>query len=499
MTEAVAIATLAPGKATAPDKVTVDIPHARLTARIKATAGAGQLVESVSSTVFGTFLFFYYTALLGLPGSLVGAATAISLVIDALVDPLLGSLSDNTRSRWGRRAPYMVVGAPLVALGLGLLFSPPSGLSTPGLFAWLVSMSLLMRFAVSVFHVPFLALGAELSQDYVERSSVVAYRTMFSIVGPLLMLVLGYGVFLGGPVGLRHVQGYAPLGWTSAVVILIGGVVAVLGVRRFAGGLAVAPKDGTALHRRLILELGEVFRNPSFLVLFVLSVLFSAAQGMATSLSQYMHLFVWRISSAQILLITLAVFAGLFVGVPLAPIVAKRLEKKTLVMGGLAMLCVAQGGLSGLRALGLISITGDATIIPLGINGFLAGVGLAVTGIAIGSMMADAADEHEFLFGARREGLYFAGLSFAAKAATGLGALLAGVALDIVHFPKGVAGAALGTHLTPAIVSNLAWAAGPTAAMVSLLATATLFLYRIDAKRHAMIAEALRVRKSDGI
>lgn len=76
---------------------------------------------------------------------------------------------------------------------------------------------------------------------------------------------------------------------------------------------------------------------------------------------------------------------------------AKRLEKKTLVMGGLAMRCVAQGGLSGLRALSLISMTGDATIIPLSINGFLAGVSLAVTGIAIGSMMADAADEHEFL------------------------------------------------------------------------------------------------------
>lgn len=93
--------------------------------------------------------------------------------------------------------------------------------------------------------------------------------------------------------------------------------------------------------------------------------------------------------------------------------------------------------------------------------------------------------------------MYFAWLSFAAKAATGLGALLAGVALDIVHFPKGAAGAAVGTHLTPAIISNLAWAAGPTAAVVSLVATGTLFLYRIDAQRLAVIAEALRVRKQD--
>ncbi len=103
-----------------------------LTVRIKATAGAGQLVESISTAVVATFLFFYYTALLGLPGSLVGAATAVTLVIDAIADPLLGSISDNARSRWGRRAPFMLVGAPLVALGLGLVFSPPPALSTWG-------------------------------------------------------------------------------------------------------------------------------------------------------------------------------------------------------------------------------------------------------------------------------------------------------------------------------------------------------------------------------
>ena len=142
---------------------------------------------------------------------------------------------------------------------------------------------------------------------------------------------------------------------------------------------------------------------------------------------------------------------------------------------------------------------GDAQIIPFGVNSFLAGGGPAITGIAIGLMMADAADENEFLFGARREGPYFASLSFAANAATGLGALLAGVALDVIHFPKGAAVVAAGTHVIPTIISNLAWAAGPTAAAVFLVATATLFFYLTYNKRHAAIAEALRVRKVDKI
>ena len=469
-----------------------------LTLRIKATAGAGQMVESISTIMFATFLFFYYTAVLGVPPSLVGAATAVSLAIDAVADPLLGSLSDNARSRWGRRVPFMLVGAPLVALGLGLVFSPPAGLSSLGLFAWLVTMSLVMRFAVSIFQVPFLALGAELSEDYVERSSVVAWRTLFSIVGPLAILILGYGVFLGGRLGLRNAEGYAPLAWAAAAMVLLGGLVAVLGVRRYAGGLAVGARAGTALHRRLLNELAEIFRNPSFRVLFSTTVLFFAAQGLASNMNQYMNLFIWRISSAQILVVTLCLFAGLIVGVPLGPIIGRRLEKKTVVIIGLAMFCVAQGGLASFRALGLFTLTGPAVVGPLALNTFMAGVGLALTTIAVGSMMADAADEHDFLFGARREGLYFAGLSFAGKAATGLGGLMAGVALDVIHFPKMAAVAGVSTRLTPTVLTHLVWSAGPTAAAVSAVATALLYFYHIDRRRHAEIVETLHARKRAG-
>jgi GPH family glycoside/pentoside/hexuronide:cation symporter len=113
-------------------------------------------------------------------------------------------------------------------------------------------------------------------------------------------------------------------------------------------------------------------------------------------------------------------------------------------------------------------------------------------------MMADAADEHDFLFGARREGLYFAGLSFAGKAATGLGALMAGVALDAIQFPKMAAVGEVSTLLTPTMLTHLAWSAGPTAAAVSAVATGLLYFYHIDRRRHAEIAETLRSRKRAG-
>ena len=364
------------------------------------------------------------------------------------------------------------------------------------------------------------------------------------------LIVLAYGVFLGGKLGLGNVHGYAPLAWTAGGIIGVGGLIAAVGVRRYAGALPVAARDETALHRRLFSELIEIFRNPSFRIMFSCSVLFYAAQGMAAALTQHMFRFVWKIDSSQILVISLNIFAGLLVGVPLAPLLSRPLkwrgllllspvlgmpialmlsirlslpvalaiglgisavvalalaprwrpmEKRTTLILGLAMFCLAQGGLSGLRALGIFTATGAAVVGPICLNTFMAGVGLAFVTIAIGSMMADASDEHDLLFGARREGMYFAGLGFAAKAATGLGALLAGVAIDVIRFPAAAAAAGADVHLSPQMLTNLTLASGPTAAAISFVGTCFFFLYRIDRKRHTEIAEALALRKATAI
>ena len=132
----------------------------------------------------------------------------------------------------------MLVGAPLVALGLGLTLSPPGGLAPIALFAWLLGTSLLLRVAVSVFNVPYIALGAEVSDDYADRSSVVAYRTFFSYLGALAVTGLVYGVFLGGKEPLRNIAGYGPLAWTAGAMLVAGRTYAsVVGIGRFAARL----------------------------------------------------------------------------------------------------------------------------------------------------------------------------------------------------------------------------------------------------------------------
>jgi Na+/melibiose symporter-like transporter len=160
----------------------------------KVAYGIGQAGEGLKNGAFGVFLMFYYNQVLGLSGTLAGLALGVALIFDAITDPLAGSLSDNTRSRLGRRHPFMYASAVPLAICFYLLFSPPE-LTQYQLFAWLVVFAILTRGAMTLYHVPHIALGAELSTNFEERTAIVGFRQFFSTFGGLSCYVIGFGVF----------------------------------------------------------------------------------------------------------------------------------------------------------------------------------------------------------------------------------------------------------------------------------------------------------------
>jgi len=112
----------------------------------KAVYSAGDFADAVTGIALGQFLLFYLTAVVGLSGALAGTALALTLVVDAFVDPLIGYISDNTRSRWGRRHPFMLASAVPFAVSLGLIFTIPKFHSTQLLFGYVVAVLLVLRF-----------------------------------------------------------------------------------------------------------------------------------------------------------------------------------------------------------------------------------------------------------------------------------------------------------------------------------------------------------------
>jgi GPH family glycoside/pentoside/hexuronide:cation symporter len=460
---------------------------------IKTIYGSGALVETVINNVLTAYHLFYLTAVCGMSGELAGLSAFIGLAVDAFVDPFIGSRSDNSRSRWGRRHPFMIAAALPITITFGLLFTIPSTFSGTILFLYATGILLCMRFGLSTFVIPYMAMGGELSDDFHERSVVVAFRHAFGILAGFLPYLLGLPLFLkGGNVLLRHA--YIPYAWTCAGIVLFGAALSIFGSLPVRNRLHT-PAVGAA-PRSFFREVAEVFRNRSFLILFTALVIFFVAQGLAGVLALDAGLFFWKLSTRTISVLQLAVPFGSAIGIPIILMLAKSFEKRTITLGGQLGFCLAQMTLPLLRIAGLLPPNGPLLTSILVAN--FAFVGITITALVIGfqSMMADAADEHDFLFGSRREGIYFAGLSFSVKLTAAIGVLLGGTARDLIGLPTAIAQhGGMNVHLSAETVRNLGFVSGPVPALITMTGIWIIWHYRIDRKRHAEIKSVLDERR----
>ena len=152
--------------------------------------GLGFISVGIKDVLYSIFVFFYFSQILGLDPIYTGSATLIAIMFDAISDPIIGSISDNFKStKWGRRHPIMLMSAFPLGLSTYLLFLPPNGISEFDLFLWMTIFSILIRLFLTLFLVPGMSLGAELSSDYDERTVITSFRIMFTtLVSPFVCL-----------------------------------------------------------------------------------------------------------------------------------------------------------------------------------------------------------------------------------------------------------------------------------------------------------------------
>lgn len=476
------------------DDASANARQAPVGAKFKLLYGSGGMIDGITTASLTYFLLFYLTTVCGLSGTLAGTALLVGLLIDAVADPLVGLLSDNTRSKWGRRFPFILFSTIPLAILFGLVFSIPAWLSGTALLIYAGAVAMALRIMISIFLLPFVAVGAEVTDDYVSRSSIVTWRICFNMLGTFLAIGLGLGVFMAGKDGLLHREAYIGFGWSCAAIVAVAGLTAAYATRSVLPRLhAVEQSDGPVV-RRFLRELGEVFRNRSFVVLFGAVVAFFVAQGTAGALALYLNRYFWNLSTESVQLVLVGATLGPFLGAPLTALLARFLEKKTLTIANFLIFILTQAWPPLVHMAGLLS--GPAVIPVLLVNALCSGA--ALVGVAIGaqSMMADATDEHEYRFGVRREALFFSGLTLAVKAASGLGGFIAGVALDVIHFPTATAAKGGEVSLAPDVVHNLGLVSGPLPAAITLLAPSILLGYTLSRARHASIISALAVRRT---
>ena len=465
---------------------------ARLGLGLKLAYGSGQAIDAVVQVVVNTFLLFYLTAVCGMSGSSAGSIFLVSLAVDGLLDPFIGRLSDNWRSRWGRRLPFMAGAVVPIAIAVALMFRLPAGLSDAALYAYVLALNVVLRVSLSAFALPHSALTAELTDDYTERSVISSFRALFIVLGTAAALLPAFTMIFSAPDGLQNRHAYPSLGLVAAVLVGGFGLSCILGTAKRVLQLPTPEELGTS-DQGFFRELVQLFRNPSFVPLFVGAVLVLVGQGAATALNLHAYRYFWKLPTALIQLPLLVLPLGMLVGTVAAGLLLKRIEKRDGVLGAV-LVVAAYPTLAALLAVAKIVTPGSPVSIALVVgNGFLFGACGALCFVCFYSMIADAVDEHDYLFGVRREALYAAALMIGAKAATGLGAFVAGLGLQAIRFSAPPEGTAIPQDTATAV--GLLW--GPGAALLLMISVPFLIRYRINRQHHARIVSSLAQRRSE--
>jgi GPH family glycoside/pentoside/hexuronide:cation symporter len=272
-------------------------------------------------------------------------------------------------------------------------------------------------------------------------------------------------------------------------------MICVVGTRRLISRLhIIAPMGGQPL-LRFVREIVEIFKNRHFIILFVGSLLYFISQGLRDQLTLHYAVFFWKLSNEALFEIQVVTAMGAVVGFPLTSWLQRHIEKHHLLLMTLVVVCTGTALLPLLRIANILPASGLGLMIPILILKAFDGIGQVIIGVTYYSLTADAADEHEYLFHTRREGLFFAGLAFSNKAASAVGGFIAGLALDWISFPSAVAEKGANLHIPGRTIIELALIAGCMPAILMALPGFLVLLIRFTRHDLARIQEALSERR----
>jgi len=472
----------------------------------KTVYGIGQLAEGLKNGAMGTFLLFYYNQVLGMSASLAAIAAGTAVIVDAFTDPLAGSLSDNWKSRLGRRHPFIYGSIVPMAVCFYLLFNP---LVTGEwqLFIWMVVFTNLTRTAMTFYHIPHMALGAELTDDFNERSSVVASRVFMSTFGALAAVYIGFALFFTPTAELANGQldptAYPPFAATLAVLMTLSVLWSAWGTQKLVPFLPQPAEQArlglVAILARVLKDVLLAVRCGSFRWLFLGVLILFVIIGVDSALNIYMFTYFWELSRGEILALAPAYPIGVMLGALFSPWLQARFGKKSMLLFGTGSWAAWQALPIVLRLLGWLPENGDALLIPLLIvMRVVQGICTVQSNVAYGSMLADTIDEHELDTGKRQEGIFFSASSFSAKAPVGLGTIIAGFGLELINWPSGP-GIRTAADVPPETIMHLGLLCGPLIAFFGIACLWCYSHYALTREHHAEILAELERRRSTGV
>jgi len=470
----------------------------KLTVKTKLAFGVGATGEGATNWIFAGLTFFFYNQVLGLSGSLTGLAVLIAIIFDAISDPVIGSISDRFISKLGRRHPFMFVAPFPTVIAIYLMFFPPIGLSEYGLFGWLAFSTILLRLSITLFAVPHLALGAELSDDYFERSRVMSYNNLFGYMGVIIMHIfvwfLIFPFFAGEKIGQLYQESYTPIAIFSMVLISLCILSSAFFTKDRIPYLKQPSRNESEVKiTDLFKDIIGAIKNRNYARLLVGMFFLSMLIGTHETLAIYMGTFFWELSPQQIGWLIINNIIGYAFGFIATAKLHQRFDKPIVIVATVIGLTIFWSASANIALLGFAPERGSWEVVTMIIIlGSIASASGSILHISVMSALADIADEHELNTGIRQEGVFYAARAFFSKTSNGIGHVIAGVALDFIAFPAN----AIPGKIPEETLFNLGLIDGPFAMIWGLIAVFFYARYKITKESHAKIRERLLLKNS---
>jgi len=419
--------------------------------------GIGSLGSATLLNAISLLILFYLVTILGMEPALAGLLVFLGKIYDMVTDPLMGIISDRTRSRFGRRRPWLLLGGVISAMSMVMLFTP-TGLQGGALIGYVVAGLLLYATGYTMFNVPYLAMPAEMTTDPFERSRLMSFRVVFASAGILIGAAAAPALiewFGGGATG------FARMAWAVGAIILLATVTC------FATTGSARATEQTDTRESVREQLRTAMQNRPFMVL-ILSKLMQLI-GVASTMSALLFLVtvILKRPESSLGVFGIASTLGTIAAMPGWLSASRRFGKRNTYALAIALYLPT--------VLSWLLSTPDEALTWFVLRGVLTGVATGGILLMAQSMLPDSIEQDYRLTGLRREGAFSAVYSFVEKTAFAFGPLLVGSLLSAMGFDREA-----GADQTDSALLAIQLAAAVIPAIMGGLSALVLTAYRLD-------------------
>jgi GPH family glycoside/pentoside/hexuronide:cation symporter len=446
----------------------------RLSRREKWVYGSGDLSFSLITTIVGAYFAIFLTDVVGVPAAIAALAIFVGGTWDYINDPLAGYISDRTRSRWGRRRPFLLFMAIPLMLAFTLMWWRPPFTDPVVLGVYFSAVYIVYELIATFAYMPYLALTPELTSEYDERTSLMSTRAFFSILGSLIAFT----------VPLMIVGGFHPE--NAGRVLLMGaafGIFCIIPLWLVFFGTRERKEFMSQPAKGIRESIAAVRNNRPFVFGLVIYLFTWVAIAIIQLIMLYYIKHVVR-QEGQSDLIMATIFVVAMIALPMWVWISQRLNKRWAYIAGIAFLAVVLLTLSTLGP-------GTSLVLILAIC-VLAGIGVSAAHVIPWSMLPDAIEYGELQTGERHEGMFYSLITLAQKIAVSIALPLALLVLDrFGYIPNSV-------DQPESAVNGIRLIAGPIPAVLLGMGILFAILYPLGRENYTEIARTLEARRKSG-